>query len=497
MYSLSGNIVRAGLSFFTGILIAKGLGPESFGVFGFLLASFTVLIQLLDLGSSSAFSTFISKRSRTGSYIAYYCIWLLIQFCILFSFIYVLAPDIVVEKLWQDEERELVVIAFVAVFMQQKGWITVSQIGESQRLTKHVQLISILVALFHFIIISGLLYADSISVKIIFGVVAAEFAVGILVAVFIFPLKYAQESEPFSKILGEYKKFCIPLIPNAWIMILCMFADTWLLQFYGGAVEQAFYAVAMQFSVICLIATRSILSILWKEVAEAFSNGDTAKVRILFSRSTRWLHSFGAFIACFLIPWTSEIIEISLGAEYIAGAVAMALMFLYPIDQARGQVAGTMLLAMEMTKITLFIGIFSNLFGLIVTYFLVASPTETIPGLGLGSTGLALKMVLVQFLTVNISIFLISKVLKMKESISYQFYVIALFLCFGFGSYVAVNFAIGDLFGFIFKFGVSGLLYTILVGFVVYRWHSLFLISNSQKSKIRYLILSKVRRIMR
>lgn len=490
LYSLSGNIIRAGLSFLTGILIAKGMGPESFGVFGFLLASFTVLTQMLDLGSSSAFSTFMSKRNRSASYLIYYCSWLLIQFIALFVFIYFLAPDIVVQKLWQGEERELVTIAFIAVFMQQKGWVTVSQIGESQRFTKHVQLVSILVALAHFIIISILLYNDTITVRLIYWIIAAEFALGIAVVLYILPMQYAKETESFGKILGEYKVYCLPLIPNAWIMIICMFGDTWLLQFYGGSVEQAFYAVAMQFSVICLIATRSILSILWKEVAEAFSEGDTAKVRILFSSSTRWLHAFGAFIACFLIPWTSEIIVISLGPEYIAGSLAMAIMFLYPIDQARGQVAGTMLLAMEMTKVTLFIGVVSNVLGLTVTYFLVASPTEVVPGLGLGSTGLALKMVLVQFLTVNVSIWWVSKTLKIEGNDLYQFFVIGLFLSFGYISNFGINYIVGDTFGFIFKFGLSGVMYTLLVISVVYKWHSLFLINVSQKDRINSFLRS-------
>ena len=62
--SVFGNISKSGISFLTAILLAKWLGPEDYGRMVFLLGSFTAFIQLLNMSSSDAFFTFISKRQK-------------------------------------------------------------------------------------------------------------------------------------------------------------------------------------------------------------------------------------------------------------------------------------------------------------------------------------------------------------------------------------------------------------------------------------------------
>ena len=46
-----------------GIYLARAMGPNTFGELSFLLASFIGLKALLDLGTSSAFYTFVSGKN--------------------------------------------------------------------------------------------------------------------------------------------------------------------------------------------------------------------------------------------------------------------------------------------------------------------------------------------------------------------------------------------------------------------------------------------------
>jgi len=62
LFSISFNIIRGVFSFLAGLYIAKGLGPVEYGNFTFLLGSFIAIRQLIDLGTSSAFFTFISQK---------------------------------------------------------------------------------------------------------------------------------------------------------------------------------------------------------------------------------------------------------------------------------------------------------------------------------------------------------------------------------------------------------------------------------------------------
>ena len=55
-----------------GIYLARAMGPSTFGEFSFLLASFMALKTLLDLGTSSAFYTFVSGKNVNANVILFY-----------------------------------------------------------------------------------------------------------------------------------------------------------------------------------------------------------------------------------------------------------------------------------------------------------------------------------------------------------------------------------------------------------------------------------------
>jgi len=134
--SLVTNVLRGGLSFVTVLMLARGLGPALYGDFAFLMGSFMAIKSLLTLGTSTAFYTFISQKSRGLEFMGAYAIWQLIQFFLAIIIIAVVLPDSWVDVLWVGQKKELVLISFVTVFIQQQAWQTMIQIGESRRQTK-------------------------------------------------------------------------------------------------------------------------------------------------------------------------------------------------------------------------------------------------------------------------------------------------------------------------------------------------------------------------
>ena len=492
--SFFGNIIKAFISLITGLILARELGPEEYGIFAFLLASFVSLTQLLDMGSSNAFFTFISKKIPSKSYFKNYMIWMFVQFILSITLIGLIAPESWIERIWQGVERYQVIVAFIAVFLQQQVWQMLSQIGESQRFTAKVQSLNIKIALIHFAIILIIVWMDVLEVELVFLFVSLEFFIAIFYAFHVFPLKYSNEYVSFNKMFIEYREYCIPLIPYAWLSMISAFADTWLLQRFGGSSQQAYYAVAMQFSTISLIATRSILKILWKEVAESYSKGHYERVRELFRNAIITLYTLGAIISGFLIPWVSEIINLTLGEAYIGGVIVMSIMFLYPVDQARGQVAGAMFLSMEKTRPYVFIGMISMVLSTVLAYFMLAPTDENIPGFGLGATGLAIKMVSIQLLTVNFSIWWLSKKLGGKFDWAYQFYVLGLFIALGYLSYVGVNEFLGESVNVIIRGGVTGALYLTISLYILYLFPSLVAIKRYQMKEFVLLLFNKLRR---
>ncbi|WP_221274529.1 hypothetical protein [Thaumasiovibrio subtropicus] len=185
------------------------------------------------------------------------------------------------------------------------------------------------------------------------------------------------------------------------------------------------------------------------------------------------LFLIGLIISGSIIFQSESILIVLFGSDYSAAYLTFALMLLYPIDQARGQVTGMMFLAMERTKTALLVSSFSSVIGVFFTIVLVSRVPNF--GMGLGSSGVALKMLIVQFFTVNFSIYLLSRSLKFSYDYLYQFRAIAVVM---FLSYIIDNFlaTIWTWEGYLLVEIILnvGLTFLIITGFILFRpkWFS-------------------------
>jgi O-antigen/teichoic acid export membrane protein len=412
VFTICANILRSGLAFSTGLLLARWLGPTLYGDMSFLIGTFMGLRQLLDMGSSSAFFTFLSQRPRSRRFVWSFFAWLFVQFVVPLLAIGVLFPEHWIKTTWQGEQRSLVLLAFVAAFLQNSVWPVIQQAGESQRGTRWVQGVGVSIAAAHLAAVVLLRRFGALGLGAVFLVIAVEYALAAVVAHGHF--EYATEAEAVEggpePGMEKYLAFCLPMIAYSCVGFAYTFADDWLLQIYGGGTQQAFYAIGAQFAGVSLIATTSVLSIFWKEIAEANHRGDRARAGTLYRRISRLLFLVGAAIAGFLMPWTDALLRYLLGAAYAGGAAAMMIMFVYPIHQSMGQIGGTMLFATERTSIQVSIGIAFMIASMAVTYFVLAPVGAAVPGLGLAAAGLAVKMVVMQVIQVNVIAYVIAKI---------------------------------------------------------------------------------------
>ncbi|MCD6572672.1 MAG: oligosaccharide flippase family protein [Thermoplasmata archaeon] len=418
------NILKLGLSFLSGIIIARSLGPADYGNFNFLLVSFASIIDLLDMGTSSAFYTFLSQKKRSSKFYLYYLAWLGVQFLIGLFLIALVFPDSWQNRIWLGHKKKLNILAFFASFMMTKIWQTATQAGESIRATVIVQLHSIALAGFHLCTILAMVSLHCLTITNLFIIIAVEYLLFTFILAKrlkdnLIDLEETEQAE-LSNIIKEFKIYCTPLIIYSIVSFAYSFADTWLLQRFGGAVQQGFYSVGLRFSTICLIATTSMLRVFWKEIGEAHAQGNKERLYYLYTKISRALFFVAAVGACFLIPFSKEILVFLLGPKYKPGWLCLAIMFLYPIHQSLGQISGSYFCATAQTKLYSKIAIARMIFSIFITYFVLASPSAKIPGLGLGSVGLALKMVILQIIGVNIFDYIICGYSRWKTEFSYR-----------------------------------------------------------------------------
>lgn len=377
-----------------------------------MLGSFVAIRALLDMGSSSAFYTFISRHSRSRLFYLFYFAWLGLQFVFTLVLVVLLIPSELFEKIWLEELRETVALAFVAVFLQQQVWQMVGQIGESARKTIKVQSLNIAVAMTYLLVIYLLFRMGDMSVQGVLWTMITLYGTAAILSYRILRERGvgAAESETFGQMLGEYWAYCKPMIWLAVAGFLYAFADKWMLQKFGGATQQGYFQIASQFAQISLLATVSILNIFWKEIAEARARGDHGRVAVLYRKINRGLVMLSTVIAGLVLPWAKQIVAILLGTTYMEAWPVLAIMFLYPIHQSMGQIGGTMFMAGGDTRKYVVLSISLMLFTLPVSYFALApSSGMLIPGLGLGAIGMAGYMVFTSVVTVNIQAWVIAR----------------------------------------------------------------------------------------
>lgn len=482
------NILRVGISFIAGMVIARTLGPGEYGNFAFLLGSFTSLATLVDMASSSAFYTFISQRQRGKKFFLYYGGWVLFQLLILLLLVLFL-PDLIRQKIWLGHPFGLVFLALIASFAMNQLWRFAAQIGESIRDTVGVQIRNLVLAVAYLVCVAVLAGFHLISVKNLF---ILNFILYLLFSalytrhIYRADVLLKEESEDLREVFGEFKSFCLPLVIYTGIGFLYTFADFWFLQKFGGSVQQGYYAIGAKFAALSLIATTSMLQVFWKEIAEAHSLGNMERVRLLYRRVSRSFYFIGAVISGVMIPFSREILALLLGPSYQAAWLPLSLMFLYPIHQSMGQITGTMLYATGKTKAQSYIGIFFMAISIPIAYILLAPKSAIVPGFQLGAMGLAMKMVGCQILGVNLSVFFVARYINAHFDWSHQIYVLLLLLPIGFLSkfFTQHILSLASFDGYsILVMAASGIFYLVSVAILVRYFPSIAGLNRDQINK--------------
>ena len=421
-FTFISNMLRGGFSFLAGLIVARGLGPNLYGEFIFLIASFAAIRQVLDLGTSSAFYTFLSNGPQGLKFLTFYLIWQLVQFLFPIIIIGLFLPEAMLNQIWLGEERELILLSFMAVFMKEQAWNTMVHLGESNRLTIKVQFSNILIAITHLLIISLLWITHFLSIQMLFVLIISEYVIACLIAFKFLYVSYPDTEKLDGKtILKKYYTYCIPLVFSSILGFIVDFSIRWMLQKFGGSEEQAYYGIGYQFVVVSILLANAQRNIFWKEISEAYENGNMERVRYIYKKTNRFLYWFGISISCVMIFWAEEIISLTFGPAYLAGSNALIFMFIYAGQNSLGIVTGVLLLATEKTQAHFNFNVLGAIVGLPLFYFLVAPKNAMVPGLELGAMGAAMQLAFNQFLNVNLKMFWIDKSNGWKFDWQFQF----------------------------------------------------------------------------
>lgn len=458
------------------------MGPSIYGNFHFITYSYTEITGFISAGTPSAFFNKLSKRQNEINLVKFYSLVMVAIILLLISITSSIFYFNWNSKIWVGIENKYIwmgcfwasLVFITNIFQNMLDAFGLTVKGETYKVLQRI--ISLFFILSLYLTKSLTIYNFFIYHYLILMILMC-FWWTILRKKLYLNKKTKLSVLKIKNYLNEFYIYSMPLLAYSFFSLLSGFFDRWALQSFHGSTEQGFYSISYQISAMCILFATSMTPLFQREMAIEHKNLNLKKMKALFLNTVPLFFTITSFLVIFIIFQSDNIIFLLGGDEFSAAIIPMSIMMLYPAHQTLGQLCGSIFLATEQTKLYRNIGILSMILGLITTYFFLA-PKE-IYGLNMGSTGLALKMVLVQFITVNVFLWFNSKMLKISFL---QLFFSQIVILFFFISLAQVSNYIASLliFNKIINFIFSGLIYSLFSGIFVFSFPSLLFISRKK-----------------
>ncbi|SMG23465.1 Membrane protein involved in the export of O-antigen and teichoic acid [Marivirga sericea] len=480
-FKLISNLLTVIIGFITTAIVPKTLGASNYGIFSYLTDVLTKIFALFDLRSSTYFYIKYSQNTRDKYFLSFYFLYA-ISISSLFTLVIILIKitpigDLIFENI--SLKIILVGLLYVLFFWFQDIFTKLMDaIGE----TKKVEIFKIIGRIVGLILLLSLFFTTNLNLFTYFFYSISVVFISILSAyVFLKPnlrkvLKYS--SLRFRYFFEKQFDYISPLFIYLLVGTFIAIFDRWFLQKIGGSIEQGYYGFAFLLSNIILIFLTSLLPLYTKELST--QNGNKSKMKDVFLLYTPIIFTFVAFICCFCSVFSEDLILIFADEGYLGAEQTIKIMFFYPLVSTFSNMSGTVIYTTNRTKI------FRNLiliFGPIHILLLVLLISKDF-GYGLGATGLAIKQVSIESLSVVIILLLNSRYLKFSLKNFILKISIIIIIFYGISSLIySIDFLPFN--SIYFEFITKGFLYTCICLILIFIFPEIFGLNKSISAKIK------------
>jgi len=466
-YKLSTNFTTFVTNIAVQAIVPRALGPGNYGVFHFLYSFFQQLTSFMELGTSQAYVTKLSKRQKEKGLITFYFLFILVMILLIWVLMTGFHFTGLYRIIWPGQQVKFI---YYAASCGVLFWLSNILIQTSDVLgfTRKTEFIRISQKVVSFGVVLFLYYNDKLSLENFF--IYTQLMLALLTGTLLlsilgnreFSIKQFLFIPDIKNYFSEFYQFSRPLFILGLVGSGVFIADRWMLQVFYGNEEQGFYGLAFQLSYVCLLFSTAMTPLITREFSIATQNLDIKKLSKLFRDYIPPIFSFVSYISCFVAMNSGGVIRLFAGDAYINANWVVMIMSLYPIHQVYGQLGGAIFMATGKTDLYMRIGLYTLLPGLILTFILIAP--SSFFGLELGGAGLAMKMVFIQVIAVNIRLFITSRMLHLRFSkyFLHQLGVIGFFILIAFISKPLSKYFFCD-YSWIIHFFMNGFLYTVII----------------------------------
>ncbi len=449
-------------------ILPRALGPQGYGNYSFATNLFQQMTGFLDMGTSTCFYNALSRRQRETGLVSFYLRLALLIFVIMsFASVAVFFGN-AGELLMPGVPLWLAPLAALWAFLTWWGRVLRSM-NDAIGATVSSELVRTAASLSGLVILLALFLDELLTVKTLFMqqyIVLGAMAIGFwLVMRRQWPNLGWKLSPGAGKSYSvEFFNYSHPLFVQALLSFMLLAGERWLLQWFDGSAEQGFFALSQKVSMACFLFVSAMTPLVMRELSIAWGNENREEMGRIMARFAPMLYVITAYFSCFTVAEAPAMVRIFGGADFAAAILPVQIMALYPLHQAYGQLAGSVFHATGRTTVLRNLAAAELCYGFAAVWLLLAPPEFY--GLGLGAVGLAVKTVLVQFTTVNICIFLASRLIPISfmHSLLHQIVSLSVIMVLAFvcrEATIAVGLGSVDSIG---RFLVSGVIYSAALG---------------------------------
>ncbi len=396
IYTLLSTIGRIALTVITSVIVPNALGPKSMGIIAYGQVIAQNLRGLFDLNLSSTFFNLSSEKEQSGSITRILVKIILIQ---------VIVSVIILTTLFFTKYGNNFIkgisyhILLILLLIEWFLYLTnlSNQIGDSKSVSKWPQLLILFSNLLMTILLIALNFIHKLNLE---SYLIVTMLFGLLNLISIIYYLYTKHHDQIWKKIEETNiknfikvasKVSLPLTLASYYTMSIDFLERYIIQYKYGAEEQSYYYIALKWTGIVIILISSSLQIFWQALVKKFSDGDIRGASKLYLR----IDSIGFYLVLtFAIIWSflgKALLSILLGKDFANAGSLLVVMSFYPISQVFGQMGTTIAIASGRSKIYLKSTLITSTIGLLISYILLMPKNAVIPGMGLGSLGLAIK----------------------------------------------------------------------------------------------------------
>ncbi|HNP77308.1 MAG TPA: lipopolysaccharide biosynthesis protein [Cyclobacteriaceae bacterium] len=400
-FKLGSNIVSIFAGIITAAIIPRALGVRAYGDFSFVNNVVTQLLTFLDLRSSTCFYVRLSQRQKERDLVTFYGYYAVLIFVILAILLASLTMPFRGYSLFEHIPHRLIVYAFLFVGIK---WLVdlFIKISDAYAATVEVERIKMGNTLLSCVIVIGLFYFDQTTIEVFYIQQIALFT--LLLVLIYYHLKSRNINitivrllswNDVRKYLSEFYLYSSPLALYLIITLLTELFDRFVLQHFGGSFEQGIYSFSYSIANMTILFVTAMVPLFTRELSIAFSTSDSNLTGKLYRRYVPTIYIISAYFCCFLFVNVENVALILGGEQFVDSLMSLRIMMLYPLVATYSNLNGAVIFASGRTRLFKNLAIGLAPIGMLTTYLLISDS-----GLFLGSSGLAIKVVALEFISV-------------------------------------------------------------------------------------------------